>query len=313
MKMLTSGSIAIDVLFQASGLPAPDGFALIYNETRKPGGSSANVTVSACGYGVDGYQVGIVGDDQMGKDFIQSLHDDGVNADYMQVKPGGVTMHTFVITTDNGEHTIFANFGTCKEGFKISQVPADILNDKDVYFTDMFSSFISLPLAIKAHELGKKVVLNIQSTLDFLELCKTTREEMEEALSIADVIIGGNAHLRSILKEDEHVVIEDVVRHIYEKYQPSDGVICTLGSKGAMWACDEGVLRAPAYKLDNVVDTTGAGDAFLGGLIYSFYSANMSKQDCLAFGNGSAAICCAKLGARSAPSVDDVLKFQESH
>ena len=313
MRMLTAGSLAMDIIFQASDLPVDDGFALIEAEETLPGGSAANVTVSAAGYGMDCYQVGVVGDDDLGKKFVASLESSGVNTKFMLEKPGKVTMHTYIIVAPGGRHTIFAHFGNCRDDFDFSEVPTSVLDGVDIFYTDMFNSMIAYPLAKRAHEEGKKVVLNLQSVIDFMEICKTTRGEMFDVLNIADLIIGGDMTIRSVHGSSDDVKIEDVVDELYSEFIPSDGVICTLGTNGAMWKNANGVFHSPSYKVDEVVDTTGAGDAFLGGMLYAHFMEQMSEADALAFANASAGICCEKLGARSQVSADDIFGFQQSH
>ena len=313
MRMLTAGSLAMDIIFQASDLPVDDGFALIEAEQTLPGGSAANVTVSAAGYGLEAYQVGVVGDDDIGKQFVASLDEAGVNSKFMIEKPGKITMHTYIIVAPGGRHTIFAHFGNCRDDFDFSEVSADVLDGVDIFYTDMFNSMIAYPLAKKAHEEGKKVVLNLQSVIGFMEICKTTREEMFDVLDIADLIIGGDMTIRSVHDRSDDVKIEDVVDELYEEFKPKEGIICTLGTRGAMWKNDDGALESPSYRVDNLVDTTGAGDAFLGGMLYAHFMAKMQDDEALAFANASAGICCEKLGARSTVSTDDIFRFQQSH
>ena len=97
--ILSSGSIAMDVVLNSSDLPINDGFALINKEEIFPGGSSANVCVSAAGFGMDTYQVGKVGTDEIGDLFKSSLVEDGVNKKYIYTKEGGITTHTYIVTT----------------------------------------------------------------------------------------------------------------------------------------------------------------------------------------------------------------------
>ncbi len=313
MRMLTAGSLAMDIILKASDLPVDDGFALIESEQSLPGGSSAYVTVSAAGYGMDCYQVGVVGDDDLGKNFVASLDEAGVNTSFMIEKPGKITMHTYIIVAPGGRHTIFAHFGNCREDFEFSEVAGDVLDGVDIFYTDMFNSMIAYPLAIKAHEAGKIVVLNLQSVMDFMQTCKTSREEMFDVLNVADLIVGGEMNIRSVHDHPGDMQIEDVVDELHGDFKPKEGIICTLGTRGAMWRNDIGIFRSPSYRVESLVDTTGAGDAFLGGMIYANFVEKMSEEDALAFANASAGICCEKLGARSQVSAADVLRFQRSH
>ena len=65
------------------------------------------------------------------------------------------------------------------------------------------------------------------------------------------------------------------------------------------------VVHVPAFKV-NIVDTTGAGDAFMGGLSYAFLQGWDFKRVGL-FANACAALCCTKVGARAMSKRDEVV------
>lgn len=269
-KILASGSIAMDVVLNSSDLPVNDGFALIKHESMQPGGSSANVAVSAAGFGLEAYQTGKVGDDDMGAKFRASLIKDGVNDKYLYTKKDGVTMHTYIITAPEGKHTIFAHLGDCMQDFNPAELPEDILDDIDILYTDMFSANVSLYLAEKAAALNKKVVFNMQAVPSFMPLCGTNMDQLEKIFSIASLIVGGKDSFLELGANTGSTDIDAIVKDVCEKNNVSDGVICTLGEEGAVWYSGNGYVRASAYHV-MPVDTTGAGDCFLGGLMYSYY------------------------------------------
>jgi len=75
--------------------------------------------------------------------------------------------------------------------------------------------------------------------------------------------------------------------------------VVTLGSQGAQYVRKDGAAMVPGYKVD-VVDTTGAGDAFNGGLAVAL-AEGKSLMDAIAFANATAALCVTQAGA--APSM----------
>ena len=308
--ILSSGSIAMDVVLNSSDLPINDGFALINKEEILPGGSSANVCVSAAGFGMDTYQVGKIGTDEIGDLFKSSLVEDGVNDKYIYTKEGGITTHTYIVTTPDGRHTIFANMGDCLPGFEPSELPDNILDGIDIYFTDMFSPKVSLFLAKEAHKRNCKIVMNMQAVPSFMPLCGASKEMIHEVLSLSSMIVGGKDAILEIVGSCEFDPI-DAVKTVYEMYKPDDGVICTLGSEGAIWFGGQSFIKVDSYDI-NVVDTTGAGDCFIGGLLYSLYDKGNSISDSLKFASASAAIKCMKYGPRSIASYDEVMAIEGS-
>lgn len=102
MKLLSLGAIAMDVVLNSHELPKDDGFALINHEEMLPGGSASNVSVSAAHLGLDVYQTGKIGDDNIGDEFRRTLVEDGVDDRYVVTKKGGTTLHTYILTAPGG-------------------------------------------------------------------------------------------------------------------------------------------------------------------------------------------------------------------
>lgn len=66
-------------------------------------------------------------------------------------------------------------------------------------------------------------------------------------------------------------------------------VIISMGSEGAIWVSEEGILRAQPPKCDNIISTVGAGDSMVAGLIYGLIN-NLSKKETLAFASAVSAL-----------------------
>ena len=83
-------------------------------------------------------------------------------------------------------------------------------------------------------------------------------------------------------------------------------MILTAGGEGAYWYDGEHEYHAPAYEVEPV-DTTGAGDCFIGGLLYSYFGEEKDEVYALKFANATAAVKCTIAGPRSRATVQDVL------
>ena len=82
-KVLSLGAIAMDVVLNSYELPKDDGFALIHHEEMLPGGSASNVSVACASLGMEAYQTGKIGDDEVGSQFRKTLVADHVDDRYV--------------------------------------------------------------------------------------------------------------------------------------------------------------------------------------------------------------------------------------
>ncbi|EPY2271453.1 carbohydrate kinase family protein [Clostridium sporogenes] len=105
---------------------------------------------------------------------------------------------------------------------------------------------------------------------------------------------------------------EEAAKFLYNKYSPKLGVISTCGSKGALWVDKDDNSFCTAFNIDSI-DTTGAGDSFIGGLIYYYFIEKQSKLESLSFACACAAIKCTQTGGRIDTNLDKVLKFMKTN
>lgn len=306
-KLLSLGAVAMDIVIESSALPENDGFAMISSEKMMPGGSASNVSVAAASLGLDAFQTGKIGDDEAGDKFRVTLTADGVDDSHLVTMKNGTTLHTYILTAPGGKHCIFANAGNAVSSLAPDELPEDIMDSMDIFYTDMFSSKAALYLAHKAREQGKPVIYNMQCTPSFMALCGTTMSEINEMISLCTLFTSGQDGYSELSGEAGH---KAAMRDIYEKFHVADGVICTTGSDGSIWY-DGTEYAAPAFPVE-AIDTTGAGDCFIAALISSYYDEHMKKADALLFANAAAALKCLQKGPRNRAGRKDVTAFINS-
>lgn len=307
-KVLSLGAIAMDIVLNADSLPKDDGFGLIEKETILPGGSASNVSVSAAHLGMEVYQTGKIGSDKYGCEFRRTLTEDGVNDGYVLTNEGGTTLHTYIVAVPGGQHCIFANMGDSVNTLKIGELPENVMDGMDIFYNDMFSPDAALGLAEAAVKQNKPVLYNMQCVPSFMEMCGTSREKIDRMMRLCTVFVSGRDGFRELTGEEDY---HKAMKIVQETYHVKDGVICTAGSEGAFWY-DGREYGMPAYPVE-AVDTTGAGDCFLGGLLYAYFSEQMEKKAALQFANASAAVKCLQPGPRSRATVKEITDFMKSY
>ena len=152
--------------------------------------------------------------------------------------------------------------------------------------------------------------VDVQPSVAVEEALLGTLDELTECVMMADVLKPAKhaaqellAHLDPSLREDAYnMTSEDLALRLRE-VTGSKLVALTSGSEGCVMATETELLTVPPFHLDAVTDATGAGDAFLGGLLAGLYHENgvpettdgLQKLGELA--NATGAACCQVLGA----------------
>lgn len=303
------GAAAMDIVIRCQDLPKEDGFAHIYEERITSGGSGANVLVTIAQLGAAAALVAKLGDDQFGRQFRRELLADGVGDQYIQVKPGGATMHTYVFVADYGRRSILVNRGDSFHTLAPEEVAESILNNASVFYTDGSPAGVSVKLAKAAKARNIPIFLQMECLPSFMlsEFC--TAGQIDELLGCADIICCGRDVYCELASKEDYL---SSMQATYEKYKPALGAICTAGAKGAVWHSRQGLISCGIYTIEPV-DTTGAGDSFSGGLIYRFLLHGADRKNSLAFASACAALKCLSPGPRLRVSEAEVNDFMNKH
>ncbi|MDO5689146.1 MAG: carbohydrate kinase family protein [Tissierellia bacterium] len=312
MKVLAIGALAMDVSIRVDELPKEDGFSLILEEVIVPGGSGANFSVALQALGSKVYQTGKIGSDSFGERFRESIVQADIDDRYLITKPNGTTLHTYVFVAGNGSHSILFNLGDSVNELTTEELPTDVLDGIDVFYTDMFSPIASIQLARRAKEKGIKVVYNMQCSHSTMASFGTTGDMIDELISYTDLLICGKTTYSELFNEGSHA--ENIAIFYREKYNTHnlhDGIIFTMGEKGSIWFDGSQIYYQPKYDVATV-DTTGAGDCYNAGVVYEYYQQGKEKEAALKFGSAIAAMKCTQPGPRVQCTPEEVEQFMHS-
>lgn len=309
VDVLGLGAVAMDIVLQCEDLPREDGFAFVHEERLVPGGSCANVLVTLANMGSRCAILAKVGDDAYGSILRKDLHTSEVSTHYLLTKKGGTTLHTFITVAHNGSKAIFANLGNSFLSLSENEVNQEMLDGVKIFYTDMFAGRPALKLARLCREKGIPVFFNLECTPSFMELCHVSREELEEMISLCNLFCSSREGLLELSTMADGL---EAGLTVYKKFHPEMGVVATLGEKGASWISKEETLFAPACQV-KAVDTTGAGDAFAGGLIYSYFIRGCDRKTSIDFASACAAIKCMQPGPRLKANEADIKRFLDHY
>lgn len=295
------GTLAMDVLMKVDALPKEDGFCMVLDNERQPGGSGTNVIVQLARLGAKCGYSGAVGDDGLGKEVISSLEQENVNAENMVMKKGSITLHTDIVIDRNGSKFIMLNMGDAFGSLDAKEAALDQICKSKVFYTDLLPKNAALTALKEAKKAGVTTVFNLQVGLGTMEGLGVSKEEILESLAYVDIFAPCREGLYAITGTEDLDKCRDYLR----KYC-SGLLLFTLGDQGsAAYLGNEAKLTVPIKKV-NTVDTTGAGDSYMGSFIYSYCLQGKELEDSMRFASVCAAHTCTGFGARFSPKLEEV-------
>lgn len=274
-----------------------------------PGGAPANVAVGVARLGAESYFVGKVGDDMLGNFLAKTLHDYGVNTEHVHFSKENRTGVVFVTIDKSGERSFEFYIDPSADRFLTESEIEETLFDKSGIFHFGSISLISEPsksATIKAIALAQKYKLIISYDPNLRHaLWESEHHARETILSVmaqADVVKLSEEELVFLTHETE---MKKAVT-ILEKYE-IPLLLVTAGSKGCHVFFKKSYHHVPAKKVI-AVDTTGAGDAFVSGMLYRLHEKSKNILDftmgeivqIIEFASVSGAIAASSKGAMNA-------------
>lgn len=303
-SVLGLGCAAVDIVLNCNILPKEDGFSLINGEDNLCGGCCTNTLYTIKNLGIDSSYIGKLGDDSFGSIIIKDLNDNLINTKFTVIKQDGITLHTYITVDKSGNKCIFSNVGDTLLDLSEDDVPLNTLDNIDLFFTDMFPSKPSIKIAKMCKEKGVKVIFNLQCNVDFMNSCGVTLSEIEEIISLSDYFITNKPNFLNLIERKWN---SNSISKYINYYSRDKNLIITNGKEEVTWANNK-VFTSKTFNI-NSIDSTGAGDAFLAGIIYSHAFKGNDIESSLVFSNACATIKCLKNGPRANFCVNDVLDF----
>ncbi|MBI3912331.1 MAG: carbohydrate kinase family protein [Armatimonadetes bacterium] len=267
----------------AGHLAAVDGMALL------TGGCAANVAVDVAKQGISVGVIGRVGDDLWGRFLREMLAEQGVDTHYVLPASGYQTSQTMVLLCEGEDRRFVHTFGAnC--ALRAVDFDLDYLGGARVFY---LGGYLVLPGLVPAEmgavfrrcqERGNITVLDVVVPDGF-----RYQGELEPILPYTDFFLPNNDEARLLTGCADPV---DQIRGLTE--MGGRRVIITLGGDGVVFTDGEACYAAPGYP-SQVVDQTGAGDAFAAGVIAGIVR-QLDLFECVRYGSALGTSCVRALG-----------------
>jgi fructokinase len=271
------------------------------------GGVTANMLTQVARLGSSTGWLGLIGDDENGRIIMKAFTEDGMDSSGVEVVKGERSALTWIPVTPSGERCIymFPNVTGKLSVIHVRNRFAAHIKGAKHFHTE--ASQLPIAPVKEAMRVAKESNVRVFFDLDvtprfFAQMNLGRQDELCDALKLVDVLKPCKAAAREMTGFADYNRMADQLLNIGPKI-----VAITQGEDGCLIASREKKVQVPAFRV-NVVDTTGAGDAFMGGLSYGLLQGWDLERVGL-FANACAALCCTKVGARAMSKLDEVLAF----
>lgn len=303
-KICILGSMNMDMVLRVKNQPK-EGETILANSFEKiPGGKGANQAVAAKRSGAEVCMIAKIGKDDNGKYLKKKLESENIDTSFVFEDEEQSTGMAIITINDKGNNSIIVVPGS---NMRLTQQEIETTYSKIQESDILIAQFetnedMTINAFKKAKELGKLTILNPAPA----------KEIDDELLKVTDIIIPNETEAESLtgIKIETLEDANKAGRFFLEKGVKN--IIITLGSKGAAVIGEEFCELVDAYKV-NAVDTTAAGDSFIGGLSSKIECGNLTKDNLIKavnFGNRVSSIAVQRSGAQpSIPYLEEVIEI----
>lgn len=291
LQVLVIGDVMVDVLAAMSG-PLARGSDTPSRVTTGGGGSAANVAAWLAAQGVPTTYAGRVGDDTLGRESVTALTDRGVTV-YATTDPDCATGTCVVLVEPGGERSMLPDAGA-----NAGLVPEDLPSRLFRPGTHLHLSGYTL-LNEGSREAGLAALQQARQAGMTVSVDPSSAAPLERVGVARFLGWTEGAHLL-LANRDEAALLAGTPEPHAAASKLGDTyaeVVVKLGREGALWQQGFITASAPAERGVEVVDTTGAGDAFAAGFLASWLL-HPEPEAALAAGNRLAARAVGAVGAR---------------
>lgn len=316
LDLLSIGDLMID--FTPAGI-SEKGNPLF---EQNPGGAPANVCVTVSGLGGKAGFMGKVGDEIFGHFLKKKLDEYGIDSRGLSFASKGCTKLGYVTLDSNNDRSFFFVPNELAEiNLTMEDVDKTLLDDCKVFLLSTVSQYrdpirkTSAELIDEFKKRGTRIAYDPNWNCAFSFDPQYERDTIRHTIVRADIVKISQEEFRFVYGNMGFSQVADAV--------VSNGTqvfVITCGGEGCYYRTASCEGSIPAYAIQPL-DTTGAGDAFMGGLLYRLTRENAQKIECMTkpeiedimrFASACGAICATKRGAMpSVYSIDEVYRFME--
>jgi sugar/nucleoside kinase (ribokinase family) len=268
--------------------------------TEMSGGSVANSVAGFANLGGSAAYIGRVKADQLGGIFNHDMRSMGVDVRLKAAQNGAPTARSHILITADGQRTMQTYLGACTE-LSVSDITPETMGTPRVALIEGY--VWDLPegpdLTARAIEIAKRNGTAVALSLSDSFCVERHRDSFEHAVrNGVDIVVADEDEVNALLQTDSF----DDTLDALDGYDNLFAI--TRSEKGSVIAHGDERIVQPANAVKEVIDTTGAGDAYTAGFLYGWVN-GMPLAECARLGTFCGTRVIQQLGARIEPGLID--------
>jgi ribokinase len=279
MKVINFGSINIDHVYEVAHFVRPGETLRSDSYSIFSGGKGANQSLSLARAGAKVLHAGKIGVD--GQWLKEKLQESGVDISLIETTDTP-TGHALIQVNTQGENAIIIH-GGANETVTDDDIERVLSRAEQGDCLLVQNEINSVAKIIqKAREIGLLIIFNPAPMSEAVN---------DYPLGLVDVFIINEVEGQALTQQNDPETIVAYMQRLY----PQSRTVLTLGTKGVVYGDKDKVISLPAIEVE-AVDTTGAGDTFIGYFVAEMISGSQIEQ-CLKMGVKASALCVTRKGA----------------
>ncbi len=265
----------------------------IVPEREVSGGSAANTVAGMASLGSDCAFIGKVYDDELGQNFRRDIGAAGIDFFTPPLLEGPATGRSIVLVTPDAERSMFTYLGAATR-LTAEDIDENIIKASRYIYLEgyLWDEAHAKEAVLKACELAHKYNRKIAFTLSDCNCIIRHREDLLKLVTdCVDVLFANENEIKALFNTDDFMAALDMIKPLVEI------AAITRNAKGSVVVNGRVKIFVEAEKMDNVVDSTGAGDLYAAGFLYGM-TKDRSLGTCAMIGSIAASEIISHYGAR---------------
>ena len=299
-EVIGFGALNVDKLYSVENIASKDEESFIKGETDTPGGSAANTMVGLSRLGCSTSIIGKIAEDDDGDLIEYNLAINGIYTNNLIYSETGATGKCLGFVDSNGERCLYIDPGVNDE-IRLDEInPLNIMRCKIMHYTSFVGDSFNTQIEL-LDLLNKECILSFDPGMLYVQ---KGFDELKPILERTDILLINESELRLLCNNNESSLKELAIGFLDLGIET---VVIKQGSKGVFAMNNNEACEVESYKCD-VVDTTGAGDSFNSGFLYSYLKGYDLEKSCQ-IGNWVASKAIEGFGMEKFPSLKDLEDF----